>query len=171
MQQLCQLAAIDQQTICRALRLPLPTPDVTLDMILAQEKIHPDAMMTSLAQCKDIRAQVALAAMRGLVTKCPDDAQLHPKPYPKAPVKAPQAAAEAERQVSPAVAARRVRGTTGNRRLASFVPNPKREGSDSRDRYTKYVIGLTETQLLDRGLWRADFRHDTAKGYITWTTD
>jgi hypothetical protein len=169
MLQLCSLKAIDQQTICRALKLPLPTPDITLDMIIAQEKIHPDTILTRLEQCTDIRALIAAAALRGTVKLCPDDAQLHPKPYPKAPVKTPKAEAEAARQVSPAVATRRTRGTTGNRRLAGFVPNPKREGSDSRDRYALYVIGLTEGQLLDRGLWRADFRHDTAKGYITWT--
>jgi hypothetical protein len=162
------LSVVDQQTICALFKLPLPTPDINLDMIITQEKIQPMDLLLRLERSRDLRAMIAAAALRGRVTKCPDDAQLHPKPYPKAPVKAPKTEVETERQ--PAVQAKpKHRSANGTRTLLSFQPNPKREGSAARDRYALYKIGLNEAQLLERGLWRSDFRHDTVHGYITWS--
>lgn len=159
------LSPIDQQAICRTLHLPLPTPDVNLDMIIAQEKIQPADVLARLERARTMSAMIAAAAVRGNVTKCPADPRLNPKPYPKAPVGTPKTTAEQERKAVPAKVA--VTGGT-NRTLLSFVPNPKRPGSAARDRYAKYQVGLTETQLLELGLWRSDFRHDTQHKYVVW---
>jgi len=159
------LSSADQQVICRTLHLPLPTPDINLDMIIAQEKIQPADILIRLERSRNMNALIAAAAIRGGVTKCPADPRLNPKPYPKAPVAAPKTTAEqARKTAAPTVAPS---GGT-NRTLLSFVPNPKRLGSAARDRYAKYQIGLTETQLIELGLWRSDFRHDTQHKFVTW---
>jgi hypothetical protein len=109
---------------------------------------------------------IAAAALRGKVKHCPPDAQLHPKPYPKAPVASPKTASESARQQSKA----KPRTTASpTRTLLSMKPNPKRPGSAARDRYALYQLGKTEDQLLAIGLWRSDFRHDTQHGFITWS--
>ncbi len=155
----------DQQTICHLLHLPLPTPDVTLDMIIAQEKIQPATILVRLERSRQLSAMIAAAALRGQVTKCPNDMQLTPKPYPKAPVRAPKGEAETSR-----VAAKpAVKAMSATRTLVSFVANPKRPGTAARERYAKYKVGCTEAQLLELGLWRSDFRHDTSHGFIVWS--
>lgn len=157
----------DQQAICNALHLPLPTPDIDLDTIIAQEKMHPAEILARLDRIRTTGAMVAAAVLRGRITKCPDDMQLRPQPYPKAPVRDPKTAAEMTRQ---RIAARSAPvGPNPNRTLVSFVPNPKREGSEARDRYAHYEIGLNEAQLLAKGLRRSDFRHDTQHGFIIWS--
>jgi hypothetical protein len=161
-----KLAPVDQHTICNVLHIPTPTPDVTLDMILTQEKIHPSDVLVRLERCRDLRAMMAAAALRGRVQTLPADPRLSPKPYPKAPVRTPKTAAEQTRTAEPAPRSR----PNSTRVLVSFQPNPKRPGSEARDRYNRYKIGLTEVQLLERGLWRSDFRHDTQRGFITWST-
>jgi hypothetical protein len=165
MHRLMNLSIADQQSLCYALHLPLPTPDITLDMIIAQEKIQPADIIERLERSRDMRAMIVAAAIRGCVKHCPPDAQLHPKPYPKAPVARPKDAQEAHRQQPKP----QVRIVNKTKVLLTMVPNPKRAGSAARDRYTKYKLGLTEAQLLERGLWRSDFRHDTAHGFITWS--
>lgn len=160
------LPVVDQQAICRTLRLPIPTPDVSLDVIIFQEKLTPCDVLTRLERSRHLNAQIAAAALRGTVTLCPPDKRLHPDPYPKAPVARPRTPREAKRQLpqpSPTLKA------TQPRRLASFVDNPKRPGSAARDRYALYQIGKTEAELLALGLWRADLRHDTAHNFITWS--
>jgi hypothetical protein len=162
------LTVVDKQTICNMFHLPMPTPDVTFEMIIAQEKIHPADLFVRLERSRDLRAMIAAAALRGRVKRCPDDAQLHPKPYPKAPIAKPKDDQEKSRQASPASkpASRTINST---RVLLTVKPNPKREGSAARDRYALYKLGQTEAQLLELGLWRSDFRHDTQHGFITWS--
>lgn len=160
------LSTVDQHAICRTLHLPYPTAERSLEIILAQEKISPADVLVRLERSRDLRAMIAAAALRGRVQTCPADPRLSPKPYPKAPVKAPRDSTETTR-----IAPKPKAATAPNpaRTLASVVPNPKRPGSAARDRYALYQLGLTEAQLLERGLWRSDFRHDTQHGYITWS--
>lgn len=160
------LCVSDQQTICKTLKLPLPTPDVSLDIILAQEKITPADVLVRLERSRDLKAMIAAAAIRGNVTHCPPDMRLSPKPYPKAPVASPKTTAEKVRQPT----AKPIPTTTNRTHvLLAVKPNPKRPGTAARDRYNLYKIGLTESQLLERGLWRSDFRHDTQRKFITWS--
>jgi len=159
------LSSTDQQVICRTLHLPLPTPDINLDMIIAQEKIQPADILVRLERSRNLSAMIAAAAIRGGIKLCPADPRLNPKPYPKAPVATPKTTAEEQRKAAapkPTVAG----GT--DRTLLSCVPNPKRQGSAARDRYAKYQVGKTESQLIELGLWRSDFRHDTQHKFITW---
>ena len=165
--QLGSLSATDQQAICRALKLPLPTPDISLDMIITQEKIHPADVLVRLERSRDLRAMVAAATLRGRLQRCPPDARLSPKPYPYAPVRSPKTAAERERQPAPAPVKTPVR-MNNTRTLVSFVSNPKQLGSAARDRYDLYKVGLTEPELLARGITRSDLRHDTGRGFIKW---
>jgi len=159
------LSRNDQQAICNILHLPLPTPNINLDMIIAQEKIQPADILVRLERSRNLNAMIAAAAIRGGVKHCPADPRLNPKPYPKAPVATPKTTAEETRKAAPVKAA--ISGGT-NRTLLSFAPNPKRIGSAARDRYAKYQIGKTENELLELGLWRSDFRHDTQHKFVTW---
>jgi hypothetical protein len=162
------LTAADQQTICRELHLPLPTPDVSLDVIIAQEKITPADIITRLERSRDLKAMIACAALRGRVQKCPPDAQLTPKPWPKAPVARPKSAAEATRATPKATPKVRVASSTHT--LVRVAPNPKRPGSAARDRYALYQTGLTEAELLAKGVTASDLRWDLSRGYIAWST-
>ena len=159
-----KLSIADQRSICYALKLPLPTPDITLDMIIAQEKIQPADILVRLERSRDMRAMIAAAVIRGKLKACPPDAQLHPKPYPKAPVARPKGELEANRKTEA-----KPKAHNRTRVLLTVKPNPKRPGSAARDRYSLYKLGLTEAQLLELGLWRSDFRHDTQHQFITWS--
>jgi len=163
--QYSDLAAADQQAICRTLKLPLPTPDVTLDIIIFQEKLNPADILTRLERSRSLSAQIAAHVLRGRMVQCPPDKRLRPKPYPKAPVARPKTAREAKRTPAPQPSTHR----NPTRTLVAFVPNPKRPGSAARDRFALYQLGKTETELLALGLWRADLRHDTQHGFITWS--
>jgi hypothetical protein len=161
--QYSELPYSDQHAICDTLRLPKPHHEITLDVIILQEKLTPADVLDRLDRSRTLRAQIAAAVLRGRVTRCDPDPALHPKPYPK-PRPAPALAESAPIQ------APNLKSRPAPKRLASFVPNPKRPGSESRDRYELYEIGLTEIELLAKGMSRSDFRNDTAKRFITWTT-
>jgi len=45
--------------------------------------------------------------------------------------------------------------------------NPKKPGSASHDRFTKYVDGMTVKEAKDAGLLNGDFDNDVKKGYIS----
>src|SRR5262245_28625988 len=84
------LAVHDIQAICRCLKLPLPTPDVSLSMIVSQANLTPTDVLNRLERSSDLSAKIAAAVLRGTVTVLPGDTRLTPKPYPKAPVKKPR---------------------------------------------------------------------------------
>jgi hypothetical protein len=149
------LCMLDQQAVCKTLRLPLPTPDVSLDVILLQQKITPMDALSRLERAHDLRSKIAVACLKGVVKKCPASAQFNPKPYPKL-------------AATPAKAQRPTREQNATRVLLSFIPNPKKPGSASYDRYMFYEVGLTEAQLLAKGLRRDDLRWDTARSHLTW---
>jgi hypothetical protein len=151
-----ELCANDQQTICRTLHLPLPTPDVPLTTIITQAKMCEADVLARLEQSRDLRAHITAHAMRGRIVRCPADPQLHPKPWPK-----PSAKSAVETPT-------RARAATATRTLVSYIPNPKKAGSAARARYALYENGLTETELLARGLQRADLRWDTEHKHLTW---
>lgn len=153
-----RLCPADQQAVCKTLHLPTPTPDVPLDLILIQEKITYGDAITRLERSRDMRAMIAAACLRGNITKCPADMQLTPKPYPKAGTVKAAAAPQ-----------RRTRLAVGARTLATVLPNPKKPGSAARDRYALYQPGLTDAELLAKGLTTADLKWDTQKGHITWS--
>lgn len=136
-----------------------PTLESTMELcdVTAEQLWH------SLSCVSDARLAIAAFALRG-VTRCPDDPQLDPRPHDRAPVRSPR---------SPEEAARRPRASAGSRGsageyLASVAPNPKRRGSAAAERYALYSVGLTRTQLTERGLRADDFKNDTEKGYISW---
>jgi hypothetical protein len=111
-----------------------------------------------LEASRDLQAMIATACLKGLVTKCQPDAQFNPTPYPKTanpPVTAKRAA-----PVSKAAKATRV--------LVSVLPNPKKPGSAAHERYALYEAGLTEAELLAKGLRRTDFRWDDKRHHLTW---
>jgi hypothetical protein len=124
---------------------------------LVQEKLTPQTALQRLEQSRDMRALIAAACLKGLVTKCQPDAQLNPKPYPKIattpPVKRPLAATKAAK---------------ATRVLVSVLPNPKKPGSNAHARYALYEPGLTEAELLAKGLRRTDFRWDDKRHHLTW---
>jgi len=157
----------DQRAICKTLRIPYPTAETPLPILLAQEKIQPADVLVRLERSRDLSAMIAAAALRGKVTVCPKSAQLNPKPYPKAPVASPKTEDEGTRLAVKPIA-KQAHTANATRVLATVQPNPKRPGSASRDRYALYQVGMTEAQLLERGVRRDDFRHDTQRGYITW---
>jgi hypothetical protein len=45
--------------------------------------------------------------------------------------------------------------------------SPKRKGSAGAKRFAKYKTGQTVAQALEAGLWRADIRWDSERGYIS----
>jgi hypothetical protein len=153
-----RLCATDQQAVCKTLSLPLPTPDVPLDLILIQHKLPPQAALSRLERSTDLRTMIATACLKGILTKCPDSAQLKPKPYPKVQPKPAQPSPRSP--VARAAKAARV--------LVSHVPNPKQKGSKAYGRYALYQDGLTEAELLARGITREDLRWDAARQYLTW---
>ena len=97
--------------------------------------------------------------LKGVLTKCPDSAQLKPKPYPK-----PQPPKPAQPSPRSPVA----RAAKAARVLVSHVPNPKQKGSKAYGRYALYQDGLTEAELLARGITREDLRWDGARQHLTW---
>jgi hypothetical protein len=159
-----RLAPADIEAICDRFTLPLPTPDVPLDVILQDFGRTPQQIWAELADTTDVRLMIAAAALRGDLTQLPPDPRLSPKPYPKSPVKAPRSAAEAAR--SPAPPPPKV--PPARRQLTSVAPNPKKRGSASWDRYALYVVGATEPELISRGLLAADIRWDTQRGFVAW---
>lgn len=163
---IASLAPSDIQTICRVLSLPLPTPDITLLSLMEQSGVTPSEAMIRLEHRKDIPSMVAASALRSGVIRLPRDPRLSPKPYPKSPVRSPRTDAERQRVVAAPVAPRRVLGT---RVLVHVAPNPKRPGSASRDRYALYQAGLTEAQLIERGVLSADLRWDTEREFLRWS--
>jgi len=91
------------------------------------------------------------------ITYCPPDPQLNPKPWPPC--------THAQLPIPPVqTRAKRDRGP-----LLSHIPNPKKKGSASYDRYRLYKDGLTRDELLARGLWPEDLSHDTKRNHLTWT--
>lgn len=51
--------------------------------------------------------------------------------------------------------------------VISFVaPNPRKQGTASRERYTHYAPGQTLAQALAAGVWREDIRWDLKQGFI-----
>jgi hypothetical protein len=154
-----RLCPADQLAVCKALQLPLPTPGVPLDVILIQHKLPPQAALSRLERSTDLRAMIATACLKGVLTKCPDSAQLKPKPYPK-----PQPPKPAQPSPRSPVA----RAAKAARVLVSHVPNPKQKGSKAYGRYALYQDGLTEAELLARGITREDLRWDGARQHLTW---
>lgn len=138
----------------------------SLEEVMEQEGLTPAALWAQLSETPDIRLMIAAAALRS-VTRLPDDPRLDPKPHDRAPVKAPRSADEAARRARAPTARAGVAGEY----LASFVPNPKRRGSAAFDRYALYEIGLSRTQLRDRGCTASDFKYDLDHGFITWRGD
>jgi hypothetical protein len=55
---------------------------------------------------------------------------------------------------------------TDPRKIVAVVPNPKKPGSASFDRFALYVVGMTVTQALAAGVKSADIDWDSARGFI-----
>ena len=159
-----RLAPPDISALCHHLSLPLPTPDVPLATVVQDAGLTPADIYNRLSRTTDIRLMIAAAAMRG-VTRLPADPRLDPKPHARAPVKVPRTEAEASRNPAPLPP----RPAPGTRVLVSVVPNPKKKGSESWTRFQLYEVGLTEAQLVERGLRTADIRWDTERSFVTWS--
>ncbi len=56
-----------------------------------------------------------------------------------------------------------------NRTILSVLPNPKKPGSASFDRYAKYQEGITVSDALSRGLTPGDIKWDVDHGHIVLT--
>lgn len=145
---------------------PISYMGLTLEAAMAQEGLTPMDLWVGLQGTTDIRLMIAAAALRS-VTRLPDDPRLDPKPYDRAPVKAPRSGDEAARRLRSPTARAGVAGEY----LASFVPNPKRKGSAAFDRYALYEVGLNRAQLRERGCTASDFKYDTEHGFVTWRSD
>jgi hypothetical protein len=55
---------------------------------------------------------------------------------------------------------------TLDQKLTEVAANPKRTGCAAYDRYAKYAVGKSFTELLAEGLTRPDFAYDLAHGFI-----
>jgi hypothetical protein len=54
-----------------------------------------------------------------------------------------------------------------DRLITNIVPNPKKLGSASYDRYARYVEGMTVSQALSAGITSGDLKWDEGRGFIT----
>jgi hypothetical protein len=159
------LTPADIVALCSRFDLPLPTPDVPLDRIVQDRGLTPAELFRALENTTEVRLMIAAAALQTALTKkLPPDPRLDPKPHAKAPVKKPATPAEAERNPVPPPPP----VPPARRQLISVSANPKKKGSASWDRFALYEVGLTENQLIGRGLLAADIRWDTQRGFVKW---
>lgn len=162
------LAPADTEALCRYLALPTPTPDVPLAALLAESGRTLADVWRSLEGTRDVRLMIAAAALRGGVVRLPPDPQLRPAPHRRAPVKAPRTEAERARGGAPKAPPSAPTTVPPDHVLVAIVPNPKKPGSASRDRYARYALGQTQRDAIVAGLTREDLRWDTERGFLTW---
>ena len=56
---------------------------------------------------------------------------------------------------------------TDDRVITAVVPNPKKPGSASHERFSKYRVGMTISEALAAGLMPGDIKWDLERGFIT----
>lgn len=162
-----RLTADDEQALCAALSLPLPTPDVPLTAVLSMRGYTPETAWAALSTATDVRTMIAAAALRGRTRVCPPDPRLRPAPHRAAPVARPTTPAEAQRSpVVPAATAPSRPTPEDSRVVLTVAPNPKRAGSAAAARYAAWTPGHTIAQCLAAGLTRGDVRWDTDRGFV-----
>jgi len=57
--------------------------------------------------------------------------------------------------------------SVGHLVVLAVVPNPKKPGSASHDRFSKWVVGQTVQQCMAAGLTRGDVTWDMERGFVT----
>lgn len=60
---------------------------------------------------------------------------------------------------------------TDPRKIVYVAPNPKKPGSASYDRFSRYVAGMTVTEAIAAGVTAADVKWDSERGFIKFEGD
>ena len=158
------LTAKDVQVLCRALNLPLPTPDVTFADILQMAGMTDVDAYSRLMKSTNIDVMIATNTLRKGITKLPDDKRLDPEPHRK-----PTAGATTSTKSSstPRMTRSQIDDIGNDAVLEAVAECPSKAGSNRAQRFALYRIGATVGELLESGVRAKDLRRHLADGTIT----
>lgn len=147
----------DVQAICKYLKLPLPTPDVSFDDIINKIGLTREVIYRRLAQSNSVAVMIAAAALRNGVTRLADDRRFTPAPMPKG-VTEPR---------SPRMTRSELDDVPGEAVIGTVGECPSKAGSSRAERFAVYKVGKTVAECLAEGLRAKDIRRHLADGIIS----